>query len=251
MNILSLLAIALPLITSAQARPWSAIQQSKTLTIATEGTNRPFNFFEGQRLTGFEVELAEALFSDFKLEWKTQNFDSLLIGLNQNRYDFVIADHTITPDRSKVVLFAPPHLCSGMVVVSQVGGPKDLAGLTGKKVALQVGTTYLQRVREVQGVSEIRTLPKETDGLEAVIAKKVDAWVTDRFTAIESLRVRAKTGLVIGAPQTVEKIAIALPLSAQELSKEIDQRLQKLYSNGVYGRLSQKYFGQDVRCGSR
>lgn len=45
----------------AQARDWSAIKASGTMIVATEGVFFPFNYFDGPNLTGFEVELAEAV----------------------------------------------------------------------------------------------------------------------------------------------------------------------------------------------
>lgn len=70
---------------------------------------------EGKKLTGFEVTLAEALAKELglKVEWTTQPFDNLLIGLQQDRYDFVIASHGITPQRAKAVDFSNPHYCTG------------------------------------------------------------------------------------------------------------------------------------------
>ena len=43
----------------------------------------PFNYFEGTKLTGFEVEVAELVVKKMglKLEWKTLGFDALLTGL--------------------------------------------------------------------------------------------------------------------------------------------------------------------------
>ena len=85
----------------ASARTWDAVRQSGTIKIATEGAFPPFNYFEGKKLTGFEVDLGTAIGKALgvKVEWVTQPFDNLLIGLNQDRYDFVIASHGVTPER--------------------------------------------------------------------------------------------------------------------------------------------------------
>ncbi len=45
--------------TAAQARSFDAIQKDGTLRLATEGYYAPFAYFEGKKLTGFEVDLAE------------------------------------------------------------------------------------------------------------------------------------------------------------------------------------------------
>src|SRR4051812_24252051 len=77
-------------------------QPGGTLKLATEGQFKPFNYFEKKNLKGFEVELGTALAKnlDLKADWKTYPFDSLLIGLNEHKYDVVIASHGITPERA-------------------------------------------------------------------------------------------------------------------------------------------------------
>src|SRR4051812_3217522 len=93
---------------SSFSASWEAIQKSKTIRIATEGTFSPFNFFKGKELTGFEIDLVNAIVKKLglKADWKTSSFDSLLIGLSQDRFDLVAASHGITPERQKVVDFS-------------------------------------------------------------------------------------------------------------------------------------------------
>ncbi|RYF55832.1 MAG: transporter substrate-binding domain-containing protein, partial [Comamonadaceae bacterium] len=75
-------AIALSAALAAQARTVDEIKKDGKIIIATEGQFAPFNFFQGTKLTGFEVEVAEAVVKKMgvKLEWKTLGFDALLTG---------------------------------------------------------------------------------------------------------------------------------------------------------------------------
>ncbi len=61
---------------TAQARDWNVIKDSGTVIAATEGAFFPFNYFEGPKLTGFEVELAEAVVAKMglKIEWRVVSF---------------------------------------------------------------------------------------------------------------------------------------------------------------------------------
>jgi hypothetical protein len=105
----------------ADARPLAAIQKAGKIVIATEGQYAPFNFFQGSKLAGFEVDVAEAMAAKMglKVEWKALSFDALLTGLKQDRWDMVIASHGITEERSKAVTFTEPHYCSGGVIVAK------------------------------------------------------------------------------------------------------------------------------------
>ncbi|GGR85410.1 ABC transporter substrate-binding protein [Deinococcus sedimenti] len=240
---------ALTLLTTAHARTWAEIKQSGTIKIATEGAFPPFNVMKGKVLTGFEVDLANALAKQLglKVQWVTQPFDNLLIGLGQDRYDFVIASHGITPERQKAVDFTNPHYCTGGAIVTKPGGPMTAAALKGKTVAVQVGTTYLENARKVPGIKDVKTFPKDTDAQAALMAGRVDAWVGDKFTGLDL--VKAQKGKVMqGDLLFKEQIAMAVKKGNSSLLKELNSALAKALNSGTYAKLSSQYFGTDVRC---
>ena len=243
-----LLLASLLLITGATARTLEQVKTAGTIKIGTEGAFKPFNYFEGKKLTGFEIELAEAVAKQMgvKVQWVTQSFDSLLIGLNQNRYDFVIASHGITPERQKAVDFSSPHYCGGGAIGYLEGGPSTVAALSGKKVAVQVGTTYLDAVKKLSGIGEVKTYPKDTDAQQALISKRVDAWVGDRFGVIEAVKANPK--IKLGAQVFSERNAMALAKGNTTLATALNAALKKVQADGTYAKLSTKYFGSDIRC---
>ena len=245
--VLSLAVLALG--ATASARDLAAVKQAGTLVVATEPTYPPFTYTQGKKVVGFEAELAELLAKQLgvKVEWKTSSFDTLLIGLGQGRYDMVIASHGITPERQKAVDFSSPHYCSGGVLVSKSGGPRTLADLKGKKLGVQLGTTYATRARSLPGVGRIQTYPNNTDALQALMAGRTDAYLTDRFVALEA---RKKTGgkVQIGDLIFQEKIGIAFQKGNKSLTTAVNAALKKVQSDGSYQKLSEKYFGEDIRC---
>lgn len=245
--------LTLPLIfsfASASARDWNEIQKSGKILLATEGMFPPFNQYQNNHLTGFEVEVAEALAQELglKFEWKTTPFDSLLIGLAQNRYDLVIASHGITEERAKAVDFTDPHYCTGGVIFSRPGGPLKASDLAGKTVAVQVGTTYLQNMKKVPGVKDVKTYPKDTDSLQNLTAGRTDAWVTDKFVGLDAMKSNPNAKLQMGDMLFQEKVAMAVSKGNSSLREKINQALGKILKNGVYARIATKYFGQDIRC---
>ena len=52
---------ALGLAVTADARSIEDIKKDGKIVVATEGQFAPFNYFQGTKLTGFEVEVAEAM----------------------------------------------------------------------------------------------------------------------------------------------------------------------------------------------
>lgn len=243
-------AAAVALTAAAQARDLQEIVSDGTLKMATEGAFAPFNHFEGEKLTGFEVELAEAVASKMGLkpEWKTLGFDGLLTGLQQDRWDLVIASHGINPERAKAVTFTQPHYCSGGVIVSKGGKIKTVQDLKGKRIATQTGTSYLSNVEKIEGVKQVKNYPKDDDARNAVLTRRADAQVTDRFLALEFNKKNPQVGLQLGDMVFEERIAAAVQKGNTDLAKAWNTALAKALSDGTYQALSEKYFSEDVRC---
>ena len=235
---------------TATARSFDEIKKDGTMRVATEGQFAPFNYFVGDKLSGFEVELAEAVAAKMgiKLEWKALSFDALLAGLRQDRWDLVIASHGITDERSKAVTFANPHYCSGGAIVSKDPAIKTAKDLAGKSVAVQTGTTYLDNVKQVAGVKEVKNYPQDTDARSALITGRADVWVSDRFGALQAVANNPGAGLKIGELLFVERIAAAVSKGNSGLAGEWNKALAAVVSDGSYAKLSAKWFNEDVRC---
>lgn len=252
MNVLQTLTIALALCAAAalDARPLNVIRQDGRLLIATEGQYPPFNFFQGRQLTGFEVEVAELVMRKMGLQpqWKTLSFDTLLTGLQQDRWDLVIASHAITQERAKAVTFTQPHYCSGSVIVSLSPSLHSAKDLTGKIVAVQTGTSYMNELKRLPGIKAVKNFPTDTDARSALVSKRVDALVTDQFVAQQMLRKSPQTGFHQGDTLSIERVAAVVALGNTALADAWSQALKAVMADGSYAKISQKYFQEDIRC---
>lgn len=236
--------------TRAEARTFEEIKKAGKIVVATEGAFPPFNFFRGPTLTGFEVDVAEALAKRMgvAVEWRALAFDALLVGLRQDRWDMVIASFAVTPERSRAVTFADPHYCSGGVVVAKNPAIRTAQDLAGKIVAVQTGTTYLANVQKLAGVAEVKNFPRDTDARSALVSGRVDAWVTDRFVAKSAVEADPGAGLAIGDFVFVERIAPAVQKGNASLARATNEALREIMADGTYEAISRKYLNEDVRC---
>lgn len=193
----------------ASARTFDEVRKSGKLIAATEGQYPPYNFFKGTKLTGFEVELAEAMAKKWgvTIEWKAISFDALLAGLKQDRWDLVIAGH-----------------------------------------AVQTGTTFLDEAKKVEGVKEVKNFPQDTDARSALMAGRTDAWVTDPSVARAAVQAQPGAGLHIGEMLFIERNAAAVAKGNNSMAEAFNRALSDLQADGTYAALSQKYFGADIRC---
>jgi polar amino acid transport system substrate-binding protein len=235
---------------AAPARTLDTIRTTGKLVVATEGAFSPFNFYEKDKLTGFEVELAELVAKKmgFAIEWKAGNFDTLLTGLGHSRWDVVIASHAITDERAKAVTFAAPHYCSGGIVVTKNPALRSGRDLAGRSVAVQTGSTYYDNVTKLGVTRNVRSFPSDVDARAALATARVDAWVTDRFTAMEAARKNPELKLQLGDMLFTERIAAAMDKGNTGLADAWNKALAAVMADGSYAALSKKYFGEDVRC---
>ena len=232
------------------ARDWKAIKEAGTIVVATEGQYYPFNYFEGSTLTGFEVELAEAIVKKMglKLDWRVVPFDAQLASIRQDRFDFAISSHGYTEERAKAVDFANPHYCSGAQIVSWPGGPKSVADLKGKSVGVQIATTYFDAAKKVEGIGEIKTYKDESANFAALKGHKYDAWISDKFVIKATLEKNPDVKVVTGDMVFVERDSIITRKNNKELLEHLNQALAEVMKDGTYAPLSKKYFGQDISC---
>lgn len=240
-------------LTAAQAAPRTLdqIKASGTLRLATEGAFPPFNFYEGQKLTGFEVDLGNAVGKalGLKVEWVVQPFDTLLIGLGQGRYDAVMASHAITPERQKAVDFLSPHYCSTVNIVAKKGGPLTRAALSGKTVGTQIGTSQIPILRAIPGIKDVKTFPNDQTVLSALQAGRLDAWSSNGPVVAYMLKQTGQqSSILIGEAISHERNASAVAKGNKALHDALEGTLKKLLADGTYARLSQHWFGQDIRC---
>jgi len=237
-------------VVGVSARELDEIRKEGVLRLATEGSTPPFNYYQNGRLTGFDVEMGDAIAAELRLrsEWAAAPFDTLLIGLRQGRYDLVVMGQAITPERERAVDFTIPYVCSGGVVVALPGGPRHRNDLAGKTVGVQVGTSYLAALSQVAGVGTVRTFQKDTDALQNLLAHRVDAWVSDRLTALYVARQNPGFNLQIGDALFKERDGIAIAKGESALRDAVNAAIGRLLANGTYTAIAKRHFGQDVRC---
>lgn len=247
----ALLPLAFAMTTgTAQARDWNTIKAAGTVIAVTEGSFFPFNYFEGSKLTGFEVEVAEAVVKKLGLniEWRVVPFDAQVASIRQDRFDFAIASHGYTEERAKSVDFTNPHYCSGGQIVAKAGGPQKAADLAGKTLGVQLATTYAEAAKKVSGAKEVKTYPKDTDALQALIGGRVDAWITDRFVAKSALAKNASAGLKAGDMVFVERVSMIHRKGNSELGAQLNRGLAAIKADGTLKAISEKYFQEDISC---
>ena len=233
-----------------QARDWASVEKSGKIMAATEGAFAPFNYYEGTKLTGYEVDVAEALAAKLgmKLEWHAVPFDSQLAAVRQDRFDFAIASHGYTKERAKAVDFASPHYCTGGTIAAPKDGPLTADALKGKTVGVQLATSYFDAAKKLPGVKEVKTYKADPEAFSALKAKKIDAWISDKWLIRATLDKNPDANIVAGEQIFVERVSAILRKNNKEFVDKYNQALAELTKDGTLAALGQKYFKTDITC---
>lgn len=238
--------------TDGPASPDYSLVTDGTLTVATEGTYRPFSFHEGGAgaITGYDVEIITAVADKLglKVEFKETQWDAIFAGLDAGRFDVIANQVTVNEERSAKYLFSESYTVSpGVIVVDEsddsISSFEDLAGKTAAQSLAsnwyELATDSGAQVEAVEGWAQAIALLE--DG-------RVDATINDKLTYLDYVK-QSKTdpGVKIAAetPEAGEQ-AFAFVQTDKALAKDVDKALDELREDGTLTKISEKYFGEDV-----
>lgn len=228
------------------------IKAKGAIKVGLEGTYPPFNYQdESGKLTGFEVELAQALAKELGVEAQFQptKWDGILAALESRRLDVVINQVTISDERRKKYDFSAPYTVSGIQALTRKADGdsiKSAQDLAGKKVGVGLGTNYEQWLRENVPQADVRTYDDDPTKFQDLNVGRIDVILVDRLAAFEMV---AKTGgrlAVAGDAFSRQASGVALRKGNPELLAAIDAALARLKADGTLKQLSEKWFKADV-----
>ncbi|MBB3188897.1 ectoine/hydroxyectoine ABC transporter substrate-binding protein EhuB [Halomonas cerina] len=181
------------LTTPLHAAPLEEIQERGVIRIAV-ANERPYGYLnaEGKAL-GVGPEVAHHLIDELgieRIEWLATDFDDLIPGLEEGRFDMAAAEMAIRPGRCERVLFSEPNTSYGeglLVLASnphQLDAYEDFAERTDSlKVAVQAGTVQ-EEIFDRLGVdpSRILTLEGPQEAIDALVRGQADAFAATGLT---------------------------------------------------------------------
>src|SRR4051794_16959034 len=138
-----------------------ALAQNGPVRIAVEGQFPPFNYLDANgQLQGFDVEIAEALCAAMKVECElvVQEWDQMIPGLLDNRYDAVVSSMSMSAERREKAAFTGRYYDSPSVFIT----PKDSdlksftpADLADRTLGVTLATSQEAFARDLYATSAI------------------------------------------------------------------------------------------------
>ncbi len=225
------------------------------LVMATNATFPPYEYMEGDKIVGIDVEIAEKIAEKLGKTLRIENveFDSIITGVQSGKYDIGVAGMTVTDERLESVNFSNTYATGVQVVIvtedSAIKTVDDLKGDGSMKIGVQQGTTgdiYASDTEENGGYGSDNVV-KYKSGAEAVLALKtgkVDAVIIDNEPAKNY--VAANEGLkILDTEFTNEDYAICVAKGNDELLADINKALEEMEADGTLQQIIEKYIPSD------
>ena len=243
-------ALSLSLSGVATAASLAEIKSAGAIRIGTEGTYAPFTYHEASGdLVGFDVEIGRAIAAKLgvKADFIEGKWDGLIAGIDANRYDLVINQVSITPERQAKYDFSAPYIVSKAVVLvrNDDDSIKGFADLKGKKAAQSL-TSNFGKLAASNGAELVAT-DGFNQSVELVLSRRADATINDSLSYLDFKKHKPDAPLKIAATQeSADSAGVLLAKGQPELLAAVNQALTDIKADGTYLNIADNYFGADV-----
>lgn len=212
------------------------------LTLATNAEFPPYEYHDGDKIVGIDMDIADAIAKKLGLEVQIEDiaFDSVILEVTSGKADIGLAGISATDERKQSVDFSDTYTTSKQLIIvkddSPIKGSKDLEG---KTVGVQTGTTGDILASDIKDVKPER-YDKGMDAVQALSQGKVDAVIIDSEVAKKF--VEETSGLkVLDEAFADENYAIAIKKGNKELLDSVNKALSELKSDGTIDSIIAKY----------
>lgn len=249
---------AAPLNSKAAALLPPQIASKGILTVATDPTYAPFEFYgsDNKTVVGFDADMAAAIGQTLgiKIQMVPATFDTILPGIASGKYDIAMSSFSVTPERQKHADFVVYEATgSGLAVLP--GNSKKLSlddplTMCGLKIAGEKGTTQAitflpefskQCTDAGKPALDIQLFPSQDEANLALTSQRVDGVMSTSVSlAYQGKLANGRFELAAGKEFKAAPGGIALPKDSP-LTPAIAAAVKALTTDPAYGKIFQKW----------
>ena len=218
------------------------------IKIATEGAYPPFNAKNADgTMSGFDIDIQQALCAEMKAKCTVvaQDWDGIIPGLVEKKYDAIISGMSITEERKATIAFSDSYFDNSLIVVGKVGSGTSVEDLKlpGKVIGVQRSTVASKWVEDNIGAkAKLNLYDTQTAAYDDLGSGRVNFVLADYATAVDWLK--GKTGYVLVGDNIDlnDHFGIAMRKDDTELQGKFNAALKTIRENGTYKKIFDKYF---------
>lgn len=271
-KIISLIIASLMLITLCCGFA-SCNKDDNVLVMATNAAFPPYEYVEGDKFVGIDVEIAQAIAEKLGMELQIEDveFGSIIGGVVEGKYDMGMAGMTVTEERKQSVNFSNTYATGIQVIIvkdgSSITSLDDIFEFNADgdpvalkdaniKVGVQQDTTGdIYSSSDISGwgfcdVEEDGTITTDrvvryktgADAVEALKTDKVNMVIIDNEPAKSFVAANEGIHILDGDNEyAVEDYAICIAKENTELLDKINKALDELKKDGTIDKIVSKY----------
>ena len=238
---------------------------NKKLVNALDAEYPPFSFLDTTKeMDGFDVDVAKEVAKRLGVEAQqvTPGWDVITAGKWAGRWDVSIGSMTATKERTAVLDFPVQYYFSEAVLLVNKNNAtaQEAKDLSGKKIGVQVSTTYekyLQKDLEIDAAGappvtyridnpQIVFYDEEPQGIEDLsLGAKLDGMIVGLLTAEDYIK-NGKPVKILGQPLFYEPVSIAVDKGDPEFAAKIKDIIEAMRADGTLKKISEKRLGVDI-----
>lgn len=230
----------------------ASIQAKGEIVVAMEGTWAPWTYHdESGELVGYDVEVAQAIAEHLgvKAVFVEGEWDGLLAGLEDGRYDIMANGVDVDESRKEKYDFSTPYAFNKTAVIVRADDDsiQAMEDLNGKHTANTITSTYAAVAQkygaDVTGVDDLNQT------FELLLTGRIDATLNAEATFYDYLKAHPDANVKIACIDP-DYTQAAIPMRKGEetasLRQAIDDALEDMRQDGTLTELALKYFGTDL-----
>ncbi|MFB6467484.1 amino acid ABC transporter substrate-binding protein [Cytobacillus sp. Hz8] len=226
------------------------IKDEGKILIGTEGTYPPFTYHDDNgKLTGFDVDIANEVAKRLgvKPEYKETQWDAMFAGLDAKRFDMIVNEVGIRPDRQEKYDFSTPYITSKAVLITNKSNKdiKSFDDLKGKKSAQSLTSNYGDMAKSFG--AELVGVEGFNQAVELLSSNRVEATINDNLTYLDYKKKKPDAPIKeVAIHKDASQSGIMFRKGSDTLVAAVNDALADMIDDGTYLKISKKWFGEDV-----
>lgn len=220
----------------------SYYKYERTIIVETSPDFPPMDYMYGSSFVGIDMDILRAVGYDlhWKFEFRNNNFDSIIMSVQQGKADMGASGFTISEDRKEQVLFSSEYFESRLVVVA----PKDTAietfeDVKDKNISVQTGTSGADYAETIS--DSVIFQKTYTDVVQDLISGKADCEIVDNVVGYAQAARNPQLTVLDILVTEPEYYGFIFAKSNQALCDQINESLARLEADGTIDRINQYY----------
>ncbi len=214
------------------------------LTLGTNVSFPPYEYYDGDTPTGIDIEIATAVAEKLglKLEVVDMDFGSIITSVQQGKIDCSFAGMTVTEERKQNVNFTQSYSTGVQAIIVPEGSDIQTADdlKNADLIGVQESTTGHIYCSDDFGEDHVVAYTNGATAVQALVSGKVDCVVIDEQPAKNY--VEANEGLkILDTAYVTEDYAACVSKDNEALLSAMDEAITELKEDGTIQSILDKY----------